>query len=585
MKTILSGNAAVARGAYEAGASVAAAYPGTPSTEILEEIAASYGEIYAEWSVNEKVAFEVGFGGALGGKRALVAMKHVGVNVAADALMTAAYTGVNAGLVLVSADDPGMHSSQNEQDNRLLARMAKIPMLEPSDSQEAKDFTILAFQLSEQFDTPVMLRMTTRVCHGRSVVELGERQEAPASSYEKNPRKYVMIPAHARERHRLIESERLPELSRFSESFAGNRIEPGDGDLGIVASGVAYQYAREAFPRASFLRLGLTNPLPLDLVREFAGQVDRLCVVEELEPFMEEQLRTMGLEVSGKDLLPRIGELSPEIVRCCLDGTAPRPPEGDYLASLPRRPPVLCPGCPHRGLFYALKRARVTVTGDIGCYTLSVLPPLEMMDTTICMGASIGVGQGLVRALEGTEARPVVAVLGDSTFVHSGIPSLVNAVYNQTDLTVVIADNRTTAMTGQQDHPGTGRTLQGADAPQLDFEAVARSVGVEHVATVDPLDVETTRKAVRAAVGQAGPSVVVARRPCVFVDRHQFVGPVSVDSEACNNCKVCIQIGCPAISLGDEAATVDAHLCLGCELCADICPQDAFIRAIPREEA
>ena len=585
MKTILSGNAAVARGAYEAGASVAAAYPGTPSTEILEDIAANYSEIYAEWSVNEKVAFEVAFGGALGGRRALAAMKHVGVNVAADVLMTAAYTGVNAGMVLVSADDPGMHSSQNEQDNRLLARMAKIPMLEPSDSQEAKDFTVLAFQLSEQFDTPVMLRMTTRVCHGRSVVKLGERQEAPKRSYEKDARKYVMIPAHARERHRLIDSERLPQLARFSESFAGNRIEPGGRSLGIMASGVAYQYAREAFPQASFLRLGLTNPLPQELVREFAAQVDRLVVVEELEPFMEDQLRAMGLEVSGKDLLPRIGELSPEIVRRCLGGTNGRPADNDDLAALPRRPPVLCPGCPHRGLFWALKKARVTVTGDIGCYTLSVLPPLEMMDTTICMGASIGVGQGLVRAVEGTKARPVVAVLGDSTFVHSGIPSLVNAVYNQADLTVVIADNRTTAMTGQQDHPGTGRTLQGSEAPQLDFEALARAVGVEHVATVDPLDVEATEKAVRAALDHAGPSVVVARRPCVFVDREQFTGPVSVDAEACTRCKICIQLGCPAISLSDDAAVVDTYLCLGCELCADICPQDAFIRTVPREEA
>ncbi|MFH1567699.1 MAG: indolepyruvate ferredoxin oxidoreductase subunit alpha [Gemmatimonadota bacterium] len=584
MRIILSGNAAVARGVYEAGAEVAAAYPGTPSTEILEEIAASYPEIYAEWSVNEKVAFEVAFGAALGGKRALAAMKHVGVNVAADVLMTAAYTGVNGGLLLVSADDPGMHSSQNEQDNRYFAKMAKIPMLEPADSQEAKDFAALGLELSERFDTPVMLRMTTRICHGRSVVELGERRAAPERAYEKNPQKYVMIPAYARQRHALIEGQRRAQMAAYAEEFAGNRIEMGDPDMGIVSSGVVYQYAREAFPGASFLKLGFTHPLPERLIREFARKVGRLYVAEELEPYLEEQLRALGLEVTGKELLPRTGELSPETVRQALGGASGRPASVP-AAPLPARPPVLCPGCPHRGLFMALKKVRATVSGDIGCYTLSVLPPLEMMDTCVCMGASIGVAQGLARAATGKLSERIVAVLGDSTFIHAGIPSLVNAVYNQASITVVIADNRTTAMTGQQENPGTGRTLMGQQVPELDFEGLARAVGVGHVATVDPIDVEATEAALRQAMAHPGPAVVVARRACVFVDRNQYNGPVAVDAEACTRCKLCIRIGCPAIKLDEETAVVDGHLCLGCELCADICPQDAFVRAPARETA
>lgn len=587
MKSILSGNASIARGAYEAGVMVAAAYPGTPSTEILEEIAASYpaSEIYAEWSVNEKVAFEVAFGAALGGKRALAAMKHVGVNVAADAIMTAAYTGVNAGLVLVSADDPGMHSSQNEQDNRYFARFAKIPMLEPADSQEAHDFTILAFELSERFDTPVMLRVTTRVCHSRTVVELGERTVPPPRPYQKDPRKYVMVPAHARQRHDLLEGRR-PQLLACAEEFAGNRVEMRDRSVGIVASGVAYQYAREALPSASLLKLAFTHPVPVDLVRRFAAQVGRLYVVEELEPYLEEQLRAAGLAVVGKELLPRTGELSVEIVRRALQGgngsARDAGPMGFSVADLPRRPPVLCPGCPHRGLFAALRQVRATVTGDIGCYTLSALPPLEMMDTCVCMGASIGVGQGMVRALDEPQAGRTVAVLGDSTFIHAGIPSLVNAVYNGTPLTVVIADNRTTAMTGQQDNPGTGKTLQGTAAPVLDFEALARAVGVEHVATVDPIDVGATEAVLRAAMAHPGPAVVVARRACVFVDRNQFAGPVAVNAEACKRCKACLRVGCPALSMTEESAVVDAALCAGCEVCGQVCPHDAFYR--PQKE-
>ena len=397
MKTLLSGNEAVACGAYEAGVEIAAAYPGTPSTEILECIA-TYKEIYAEWSVNEKIAFEVAFGGALGGKRALAAMKHVGVNVTSDALMTASYVGVKSGLVLVSADDPGMHSSQNEQDNRYYAKFAKIPMLEPSDSQEAKEFTILAFELSERFDTPVMLRMTTRICHGKGAVELGERRPAPQRTYEKNSEKYVMIPSHARERRKLIE-ERHKQIEAFAETFDGNRVEMGNPAIGIISSGVAYYYAKEVMPEASFFKLGVTYPLPKEALKKFAKNLKRLYVVEELEPYLEEQICAIGLNVIGKEVLPRVGELSPELLRERLiekketQFTQPSIP-------LPKRPPVMCPGCSHRGVFYILKKLKAVVSGDIGCYTLSTLPPLETMDTCICMGASIGVAQGLSRALD-----------------------------------------------------------------------------------------------------------------------------------------------------------------------------------------
>lgn len=574
MKVILSGNAAVARGAYEAGASIAAAYPGTPSTEILEYLA-TYDEIYAEWSVNEKVALEVALGGSLGGKRALAAMKHVGVNVASDVLMTASYTGVNAGLVLVSADDPGMHSSQNEQDNRYYARMAKIPMLEPSDSQEARDFAILAFELSERFDTPVMLRMTTRVCHGKSAVLQGERHEAPQRAYVKNPQKYVMIPAYARLRHRFVE-ERRSRLEAFAEGFEHNRVEMGDPSVGIISSGVAYQYVREIMPDASFFKLGMTFPLPMNALKDFAGKVKRLIVIEELEPFLEEQLRAAGLEVTGKEVLPRMGEFSPELLRAYLvtgNGKAAAAP----VPELPARPPVMCPGCPHRGPFSVLKKLRATISGDIGCYTLSALPPLETMDTCICMGASIGVAQGLKRSLTGRQAERTVAVLGDSTFLHSGIPGMVNAVYNSTNITLLILDNRTTAMTGHQDNPASGKTLKGLPAPEIDFEALSKALGVQHVQTVDPIDLEAMERAMREALSVEGPSVIVAKRACVLVDRDQFpAGAMAVDAALCNLCKLCIRLGCPAITMGEDSVAIDPNLCIGCELCAQVCHSDAI---------
>lgn len=573
-RRLLSGNGAVARGAYEAGVEIAAAYPGTPSTEILEYIA-DYNEIYAEWSVNEKVAFEVAFGGALGGKRGIAAMKHVGVNVASDAFMTISYVGVNAGLVLVSADDPGMHSSQNEQDNRYYAAMAQIPMLEPSDSQEAKDFTISAFDLSEKFDTPVLLRLTTRISHGKGIVALDERHVPQKREYKKDEKKYVMIPAYARvQREKVI--ERLARLEEHSEKIALNRIEINSNKLGIISSGIAYQYAKEVFPDASFLKLGMTFPLPKRMIKDFAEKVKKIYVVEELEPYIEEQVKALGIKVTGKEALPRTGELSAEVIRKCFFSGG-KTAHAELTTDLPKRPPVMCPGCSHRGMFYLLKKMKAVVSGDIGCYTLSTLPPLETMDTCICMGASIGVAQGLWRTTEGAHANRIVAVLGDSTFIHSGIPSLVNAVYNKTGITVIILDNRTTAMTGHQDNPGTGRTLKGEEAPVFDFEGVVKAIGVDYVRVVDPMNMKETEKIIKEGCSQPGPSVIISRRTCVLLDRNQFSGQVTIDEELCNQCKLCLKLGCPAISLKDDKIIIYPQLCNGCELCLPVCNRGAIL--------
>lgn len=573
MKQLYSGNEAVSRGAWEAGAEIAAAYPGTPSTEILENIA-KYKEIYAEWSVNEKVAFEVAFGAAVAGKRSLAAMKHVGVNVAADALMTAAYTGVNAGFVLVTADDPGMHSSQNEQDNRYMAKFAQIPMLEPADSQEAKDFVRLAFEISEKYDTPVMLRMTTRVCHGKGLVETGERITIPDRDYVKDPQKYVMIPANARKRHIFVE-QRNKQLAEFSEQFSGNVEITGDTSIGIVTSGISYQYAREALPKAAIFKIGMTNPLPINKIKAFAARVKKLLVIEELEPFIEEQLRAAGFKVSGKDILPRQGEYSPELLCEIVTGVKAMPVETGS-APLPARPPVMCAGCPHRAVFHVLKKMNVVVSGDIGCYTLSTLPPLNTMDTVVCMGSSIGMAQGMVRALDGKKSKRVVSVLGDSTFIHSGIPSLVNAVYNRANITIIILDNRITAMTGHQQNPGTGVTLQGQPVHEFDFVAMAQAAGVSFVQIVDPIDIEETKTAISRALEHEGPSVVIARRPCVLIDRHQYDGPMQINPDRCKVCKICLRIGCPAISMVKETIRIDASVCFGCSLCRQVCPHDAI---------
>ncbi|MEN6298394.1 MAG: indolepyruvate ferredoxin oxidoreductase subunit alpha [Anaerolineaceae bacterium] len=590
MIQLLSGNEAVARGAWEAGVAVASAYPGTPSTEILETLA-RFPNVYAEWAPNEKVAVDVAVGAAYAGKRALAAMKHVGLNVAADALMYAAMTGMEAGLVIVSADDPAMHSSQNEQDNRTLAKFARIPCLEPSDSQEAKDLTIAAFGLSERFDTPVMLRPTTRICHSTSSVELGERIDASLlktlQQFPRNPTKYVMVPGNAIKRHPIIE-QRILDIAKFAENFPYNRIEEGDKSLGIITAGVAYQYAREVFPHASVLHLGMTWPLPKELVRKFATSVDRLIVIEELDPFIEEGVRLMGIPVEGKSIFPLIGELDPGVVResAIRAGLLPeesRPPMIKVdVGVLPARPPVLCPGCPHRSTFYILNKLKVPVNGDIGCYSLALVPPLSAIHTCGCMGASIGVAHGAMKA---NYNERHVAVLGDSTFFHTGIPALINVVYNQSPVVTVIMDNRTTGMTGHQDNPSTGRTLQGKETTQVEIESLVRAMGVKHVKTIEAFQVEEIEKTLKEYIKLDEPSVLITREPCALLPegRKRWV-PLEVISEKCNGCSLCFRIGCPAILKSDELderlqrpkALIDSGLCTGCEICAQLCPRDAI---------
>jgi indolepyruvate ferredoxin oxidoreductase alpha subunit len=572
---LLSGNQAIARGAYESGVRVAAGYPGTPSTEVLENII-NYQGVYAEWSPNEKVALEVAIGASLGGARALATMKHVGVNVAADPLLTVAYTGVGGGLVLLSADDPGMHSSQNEQDNRHYARFAKIPMLEPSDSQEAKDFTIRAFEISETFDTPVLLRTTTRVNHGKSVVQLSLPKTPQPRKFERNLQKNVMIPAYGMKRHVVVE-ERTARLKEFAETTDLNSVEWGDRAVGVITSGISYEYVKEALPDASILKLGITWPLPEGLIQNFAKKVEKLYVVEELDPFLEDQIKAMGIDVTGKERFPIIGELNPKIVAAGFKGesfTAPAPPE------LPARPPVLCPGCPHRGFFYTLNKLKAVVTGDIGCYTLSVLPPLEAIDTCVCMGASIGNAMGMKRAMPEDSDRPVVAVLGDSTFIHSGITGLIDAVYNNTPVTICILDNSITAMTGGQDNPSTGKTLMGEDAPALNLAALCRAVGVQDVLTVDPYNLDATEKALRYATGTGKPSVVITSRPCLLIKKAKRSAAPAVDKEKCTGCGLCLKLGCPAIETeegeGRRKARINPDLCTGCNVCTQVCRLGAF---------
>ena len=569
-KEIMTGNEAIARGAYEAGVTVGTAYPGTPSTEILETLA-RYKGIHCNWSVNEKVALEVGIGASLAGARVITCMKHVGVNVAADPLVTFSYTGVGGGLVLVAADDPGMHSSQNEQDSRHLARLAKIPVLEPADSQEAKDFVLYALELSERFDTPVLLRSSTRISHSRGLVALGEPLPREPKEYVKNAPKYVMLPAYARRRHPLVEA-RLQALQEEAEKSPLNRIEAGSPELGVVCSGVAYQYVKEALPDASVLKLGFSYPLPAGLVRRFAAAVKRLLVVEELDPFMEEQIRALGLEVTGKELFPAVGEYSTELIREKVRGESRGtiPPR-----EIPSRPPLLCPGCSHRGVFYVLKQLKVHVMGDIGCYTLAATPPLEAMDSCICMGASIGTALGMVLAKPELAGR-TVAVIGDSTFLHSGITPLIDVVYNAAPVTVLILDNGTTAMTGHQAHPGTGFTLQGKKVPAVDLEALCRAVGVRRVAVVDPFQLDRLRQTLKEELAAGEPSVIIARHPCPLLTRESSP-PLAVKEDQCNGCRLCLRLGCPAISFDGKKAAVNPSLCNGCGLCAQVCRQQAII--------
>lgn len=580
---MLSGNEAIARGAWEAGVRFGSGYPGTPSSEILPALK-ELGAVYVEWSVNEKVALEAAVGASLGGARALATTKHVGLNVAADPLFTLAYTGVEGGLVIVVADDPSMHSSQNEQDSRNYARAAKVPMLQPSDSQEARAMTMRAFELSEQFDTPVLLCPVTRVCHSDGLVEVGDRQEMELrGDLEKDPQKHVMVPGHARAR-RVVVAERTRSLAEFAEQSDLNREEPGDSSLGIIAGGTSYAYAREAFPEASFLKLGLVWPLPVEKLRSFAEKVDRLFVVEELDPFLTDQIRALGIEVEPVDESFRIGELTPGRIRQMIAGD-PLPdtrPDDD----LPPRPPTLCAGCGHRSVFVALRKLKAYVTGDIGCYTLGTLAPLQAMHTTLCMGAGVNQAHG-IQKVRGHEA-PVVAVIGDSTFTHSGITGLVNIAYNAGVSTVVIVDNRTTAMTGGQVHPGVGETLSGMPGRELDFVKLSEAVGVEDVCVVDPYEMEATEDALREAMANPEPSVVIARRPCVLMVRERRTPP-SLDVDACINCGQCIRIGCPALSNaaaeGEPALPeIDLALCTGCLMCAQVCPVDALVVADDVEE-
>jgi indolepyruvate ferredoxin oxidoreductase alpha subunit len=594
MKSILSGNEAVARGAYENGVRVAAAYPGTPSTEILINFS-RYDGVYAEWSPNEKVAFEVGIGASLAGVRTLVAMKHVGLNVAADPFMTFAYTGVKGGFLLACADDPGMHSSQNEQDNRYFARFALIPMLEPCDSQEAKDMVGLALKISEKYDTPTMLRLTTRISHSKGIVRLGKVRTLPPAYFTRDIQKYVMIPGHARLRHPIV-LERFRKLQQYCEKTPLNRIEPGRNAVGIITSGVAYQYAREVIPDAWFLKLGMSFPLPQKKLREFASNVRRVYVVEELEPFLEEQILAIGMKVEGKTLFPRLGELSPEIVaegfhKAGVLKVPRRRKKAEPPAStaLPR-PPIMCPGCPHRSLFFALNQMNGIVLSDIGCYTLSVLPPLQAIDSTICMGASISAAQGVAKAIErgGVEdQRSVFAVLGDSTFLHSGVTGLMDVAYNKGNVNVIILDNRTTAMTGGQDHPGTGQTLQGEETYQVDFAKLAQALGIRRVRTVDPYNLKATKQALQEEAASSEPSVIVTNRPCVMMERFDPSLVHQIDPELCEGCGICMRLGCPAIVPGEEItprrgkkarrkSAIDARLCRGCTVCEQVCKQGAI---------
>jgi len=583
MKKLMSGNEAIARGAWEAGCTIAAAYPGTPSTEILENMP-QYSEVYSEWAPNEKVALEVACGASMGGARAFAAMKHVGLNVAADPLFTIAYEGVNGGLVIVTADDPGMHSSQNEQDNRLYAPFAKIAMLEPSDSQECKDFMKEAFLISESFDIPVLLRVSTRICHSKSLVELADRIEVGVRDYKKNIVKTVMAPGNAKVMRYVVE-ERLKKLGEYANECIQNKIEWGKTKKGIITSGISYQHAREVFgDDASYLKIGLSNPLPDRMIEEFAGVMDELYIIEENEPYLENHVRIMGFDCIGKELIPICEELNPQIIRKSLLN-----PEIKDLyevdIKVPNRPPVLCPGCPHRGLYYAMSKYKDIVTsGDIGCYTLGMVAPLNVTDSVICMGGSISAGIGFKRAfMKGNTKEKVFGVIGDSTFFHSGITGLIDVVYNKTPIVVVILDNSITAMTGHQQNPGTGKTLMGEATEKIDIEQIVKSVGIKesNIRIVDPYDFKATEAAVKDAYEASEPFVIITKRECALIKeviKRRANNYCIVDQEKCKKCKACLKIGCPAIALRNDQLEIDRSMCNGCTLCKQVCKFDSIVK-------
>ena len=573
MSKLMLGNQAVARGLYEAGVDVVSSYPGTPSTEITE-VVSKYDEIHSEWAPNEKVAAEVAIGASIGGARSFCAMKHVGLNVAADPLFTASYTGVNGGFVIAVADDPGMHSSQNEQDSRHYAIASKVAMVEPSDSGECKEFTKMAYDLSEKFDTPVILRLSTRVSHSQSIVEECDRIPHDIGAYEKNAQKYVMMPAYAKPKHIMVE-ERTEKLREYAEVCPFNKIVWGSTDIGVITSGISYQYAREALgDRASYLKLGLINPMPEKLIKDFASKVKKLYVIEELDDVIETHCRKLGLDPVGKDFFKWIGEYSQSYIKEKIFDE--KDEYVSYSGNVPVRPPVMCAGCPHRGVFYVLKKLGVMVSGDIGCYTLGAVAPLAAIDTTVCMGASVSGLHGFNLARKGEYEGKAVAVIGDSTFIHSGITGLINIAYNATNSTVIVLDNSITGMTGHQNNPANGFNIKGEPATAVDLEALAHAVGIERVRVVDPNDLAETEKVIREELEAKAPSLIITRRPCALLKSVKHNPPVKVDADKCRSCKACMKIGCPAISMSTKKAKIDDTLCVGCGLCEQMCRFDAI---------
>ena len=580
MKKLMLGNEAIARGAYEAGVRVVSSYPGTPSTEITESIA-KYDEIYSEWAPNEKVGLEVAAGASFAGGRAMSCMKHVGLNVAADPLFTVSYTGVNAGLVICVADDQGMHSSQNEQDSRHYALASKTLMLEPADSQECLDYVKRGFDLSERYDTPVLIRLSTRISHSQTSVEAGERRELPLNDYVKDPQKYVMMPAAARGRHIIIE-ERMKKLASFVDEDASlNKVVDNGGKIGVISAGIAYQYAKEALgDNVNYLKLGAVYPLPSRMITDFAKGLDKIYVIEELEPIIENHCKQLGLSVVGKDAWGNIGEYTASSIKNVVLG-AEASPQLSVDEPIPVRPPVMCSGCPHRGLFYVLSKMKLNVTGDIGCYTLGALAPLEAIDAVVCMGASVGMAHGFEKARGAEFGRKTVAVIGDSTFAHSGITGLMDIVYNKGNATVIILDNSITGMTGHQHNPTTGYTIKGEPTKAVDLVKLAEAVGVEaeHIRVVDPFDVDALEKVIKEETSADAPSVIITRRPCALLKGVGYEGTYAVDDSKCKKCNICMKIGCPAITKADDRIVVDSVMCNGCGLCTNICKFGAFEKA------